>query len=518
MAREGYTRSEVDSGAAKRLRDRYRCGMNKPVSRPDAPRSLSILLVTPLIFMTLMTSPVAAVDSETVAQHLAGAIRFPTISPAEPADFDGKPFVELAAYLRGTYPLVHSQLELEVVSDYSLLYTWAGSNPDLDAALFMSHLDVVPVEGGTSELWTHPPFSGAIEDGFVWGRGALDIKCGVIVWLEAVEALLAEGIVPERTVHLAFGHDEELGGTEGAAAIAKLLEGRGTKLALLFDEGGTISDDNPLLPGIDSAMVFVAEKTYLTLQLTAHGRGGHSSIPPRHTSIGKLASAIHRLEANPMPARLTDTMRAMLEASAPYQSFTRRFAFNNLWLTEGSVVGQLMDDELQRVMVQTSTAVTVIHGGVKDNVVPETAVAMVNFRLLPGDTPDDVVAHVRETIDDPDVDIESFGWSPAPPPASTDGAGFQLIRESVNAVLPDAVILPALLPGATDTRHYTAIAKDIYRFVPVRVGMKLMEGFHGRDERMGVAQLGDAVEMAAGLVRRSALPSLAQTPSEPKSP
>lgn len=466
------------------------------------------------MLMLFMTSPVIAADSMKVAQHLAGAIRFPTISPADPADFDGKPFVELAAYLRETYPLVHSRLELEVISDYSLLYTWRGSNPDLDAALFMSHLDVVPVEEGTSELWTHPPFSGAIEDGFVWGRGALDIKCGVIVWLEAVEALLAEGIVPERTVHLAFGHDEELGGTEGAAAIAKSLEDRGTKLAFLFDEAGTISDDNPLLPGVDTAMVFVAEKTYLTLRLTAHGRGGHSSLPPRHTSIGKLASAIHRLEANSMPARLTDTMRAMLEVSAPYQSFMRRFAFNNLWLTEGSVVGQLLEDDLQRVMVQTSTAATVIRGGVKDNVVPETAEAMVNFRLLPGDTPDDVIAHVRKTVDDPEIDIESLGWSPAPPPASIDGAGFQLIRESVNELLPDAVILPALLPGATDTRHYTRIAKDVYRFVPVRVSMTLMKSFHGRDERMGVAHLGDAVDMAMGLVRRSALPSRAQNPSE----
>jgi carboxypeptidase PM20D1 len=324
--------------------------------------------------------------------------------------------------------------------------------------------------------------------------------------------LLAEGVIPERTVHLAFGHGEELGGTQGAAAIAEWLEDGGTKLALLFDEAGSISDDNPLLPGRDAAMVFVAEKTFLTLRLTAHGRGGHSSIPPRHTSIGKLSSAIHRLEANPMPARLTDTMRAMLETSAPYQSFTRRFAFNNLWLTEGSVVGQLVDNDIQRVMVQTSTAATVIRGGVKDNVVPETAEALVNFRLLPGDTPDDVVAHVRETIDDPEIEIEPLGWSPAPPPASIDGAGFQLIRESVNEVLPDAVILPALLPGATDTRHYTRIAKDVYRFVPVRVGMTLMESFHGRDERLGVAQLGDAVDMAVGLVRRSALPSTMQAP------
>jgi carboxypeptidase PM20D1 len=209
------------------------------------------------------------VDAARVAEHLAGAIRFPTISHADPADFDGKPFVALAAYLRKTYPLVHERLDVEVIADYSLLYTWRGSKPERDAALFMSHLDVVPVEAGTENLWKYPPFSGAIEDGYVWGRGALDIKCGVIVWLEAVEALLSEGFVPERTVYLAFGHDEELGGTKGAASIAKRLEDRGARIALLFDEGGSLSDDSPLLPGMPSAMVFVAEKTYLTLRLTA---------------------------------------------------------------------------------------------------------------------------------------------------------------------------------------------------------------------------------------------------------
>jgi len=463
-------------------------------------------VLTAVAIVSLPIASAVAVDSRSVAEHLAHAIRFPTVSPADPADFDGQPFLDLAAYLRDAYPLVHSNLEVERIADYSLLYTWRGTNPDLDSALFMSHLDVVPVEPGTESEWTHPPFAGVIDDGFVWGRGALDIKCGVIVWLEAVEALLAEGIVPERTIHLAFGHDEELGGQQGAAAIARTLEDRGTRIALLFDESGSISEDNPLLPGQLTAMVFVAEKTYLTLKLTAHGRGGHSSIPPRHTSIGKLATAIHRLEASPMPARLTPPMRAMLEASAPYQTGVRRFAFDHLWLTEGSILRSLLKDDIQRVMVQTSTAVTVIRGGVKDNVVPTTAEALVNFRLLPGDTLEDVIAHVREAIDDPEIEIESSNWSAAPPPADLDGAGFRLVKESVHAVLPEAVILPALLPGATDTRHYTAIAKDAYRFVPVRVDMDLMEGFHGLDERMGVEYLGQAVEIAEEMIRRSALP------------
>lgn len=448
-------------------------------------------------------------DADAIAARLAGAIRIPTISPAEPADFEGQPFLDLHAYLRTTYPLVHQHLEVETVSDYSLLFTWRGTRPELDGAVFMSHLDVVPVEPGTEMDWTHPPFSGEIADGFVWGRGALDVKCGVIVWLEAVESLLQQGLQPERTIYLAFGHDEEIGGNHGAARLAETLESRGARIALLFDEGGGIVSDNLMLPGQTTAMVFVAEKTYLTLRLTARGRGGHSSMPPRITSVTKLSSAIHRLSEKPMPARLTPSMRAMLEAAAPYQKGLRGLALRNLWLTERSVVNSMLEDDLQRVMVQTSMAPTIIRGGVKDNVVPTSAEAFINFRLLPGDTNEDVVAHVRRAIDDPEIEIEALAWTPAPPQADIEGEAFALIRDSVLEVVPEAVLLPALLPAATDTRHYTRIAKNVYRFVPVRYSMDLMEGFHGRNERLPVAPLGQAVEVAIGMMRRSAMPSAA---------
>jgi carboxypeptidase PM20D1 len=461
------------------------------------------------MLMVFVALPIrgSAVDSQTIAEHLSGAVRIPTISHADPSEFDGQAFRELAAYLRETYPLVHRQLEVETIADYSLLWTWPGTNPDLEGALFMSHLDVVPIDASTASEWTHPPFSGAIRDGFVWGRGALDAKCGVILWLEAVEALLAEGVVPERTIYLAFGHDEELGGQVGAATIARTLEERGVRLAFVFDEGGNISPENPLVPGGVTAMVFVAEKTFLTLRLTAHGRGGHSSTPPRHTSIGKLASAIHRLEANPMPARMTEPVRAMLETAAPYQtSFMNRFAMGNLWLTEGAVIDSMSEDDVQSSMVRTTMATTVVRGGVKPNVIPESASAWINFRLLPGDSTETVVAHVRAAIADPEIEIEASSWSDAAPPADVDGPGYVLIREASREVLPDVVVVPSLMPGATDTRHYARIAEDVYRFVPVHVDPELMEGFHGRDERIAIEDLDAALDIAIGMVRRSAQP------------
>ena len=140
---------------------------------------LSIGLVVPY-----SASAVDPATSDEIAERLAGAIRFETISPEDPADFEGARYDDLSAYLRASYPRTHAALELERVNTYSLLYRWQGSNPDLQPALFMSHLDVVPVEDAALAAWTHPPFAGVIEDGYVWGRGAIDVKSGVILWLE----------------------------------------------------------------------------------------------------------------------------------------------------------------------------------------------------------------------------------------------------------------------------------------------------------------------------------------------
>ncbi len=442
-------------------------------------------------------------SAQAVAQRLAGALRYPTISPADPADFEGAPFIELANYLAQTYPLTHARLQRRVVNQYSLFFEWKGLEPELAPVLFMSHLDVVPVEPGTEAQWTHPPYAGVIDGGMVWGRGALDVKGGVILWLEAVEALLAQGFRPARTIYLAFGHDEEIGGDQGAAAMAARLRDRGVRLALLFDEGGFILNDFPLLPGRTVAQVVTAEKAYLTVRLTARGSGGHSSAPPRHTAIGRLAGAIHRLEANPPSARLTEPVRQMLVALAPAMSLTTRLVFNNLWLTEPLVTRRFADGGIQEALTRTTMAATVIRGGVKENVLPEQAHALVNFRLLPGDTQEDILAHIRRHVGDPGIEVETVSYTPAPPPADSTGPGFMLAKHAVWSVLPQALVVPGLLTGATDTRHYADLADNAYRFIPIRVSMNQVPGIHGRDERIAVAGLDQSVAIAIEMVRRA---------------
>jgi len=468
-----------------------------------------LFLVLLLAVMTFAPSASAAptATSEEVAERLAGAIRIETISHSDPADFDDEAFARLADYLRTTYPRTHAGLELERVNVHTLVFRWKGLDAALQPALFMSHLDVVPVEEAAVAEWSHPPFEGVIDEGFVWGRGALDVKSGVILWLEAVEALLAEGFEPTRTIYLAFGHDEEVGGFNGAAVVAKLFRERGIQPAFLFDEGGFIIDDYPLLPDLTTALVVIAEKRYFTVDLTTHGVSGHSSMPPNSTAIGRLARAITRVEENPMPTRIIPPVREMFEAVSPHMSFGMRFALNNLWLTSGLVERRLIKDRTSAPFVRTTFAATLISGGVKDNVIPELARATINVRILPGDTPESVLAHIERVIDDPEVEIEGTTWGDSAEPASVTGQAFPLAKEAILEVLPDAIVVPGLVPGATDSRHFGGVVDEILRFVPARIAIEQAGGAHGRDERLAVEHLADSVAIAIGMVRRAGEPT-----------
>jgi carboxypeptidase PM20D1 len=430
-----------------------------------------------------------------LAERLAAAIRFQTISTGDAKTTDLKPFHNLLDWFEQTYPTVYSALDAERIGA-SLVLTWPGSDVALTPGLFMAHLDVVPVEPGTEQDWTHPPFSGAIADGFVWGRGALDVKSGAVALHEAIQKLLADGTQPERTLYFAFGHDEEVGGVAGNGAIVSWMTDRGIQLQFVVDEGGFILDG--LVPELGEqpvAMVDVAEKAYCTVHLTARGEGGHSSMPPSSTAVGRIASAIHRLEAEPFPVGLPQTLRDQLRHLAPEMPFGKRVLLSNLWLTGGLVKRMMAADVRARSLLQTTTAATMIDGGIKENVVPQQASATVNFRLLPGTTSDDVIAHVTTVIDDPMVEI-SLGLTTTPaPPSPTDSATYRAIARSTREIHPTAVVVPALLMGATDSRHYRELSDQVYRYTGLRLHLDDVGGFHGTNERMRVDYFADGVRI-----------------------
>jgi len=446
------------------------------------------------------------VDVAAVAERLAAALRFRTISHQDPAVEDAAAFRGLHRHLAVSYPKLHAALRRETVSGLSLLYEWPGRDAALEPLLLLAHLDVVPVEAGTEADWVHPPFAGVVADGHVWGRGAMDDKLGVVCILEALEGLVAEGFRPERTLYVGLGHDEEVGGEHGAIAIASLLAERGVRLASVHDEGGVIA--RGALPGLGAplALVGVAEKGSVNIELSVEVEGGHSSTPPPSTAIGILSAAIRALEANPMPARMGAATGLFLETLGPELSFPARFVVVNRWLF-GPVLGLAARrrPELD-AMLRTSTAATIFHGGVKANVLPAKASAIVNFRILPGDTVADVAEHVRRTVADERValrvGVRSEPREPSPV-SRVDGRAYATLQRTIRQLEPEALVVPYLVVGGTDSRYFADLTDAVYRFAPFAYGVDDLARVHGTDERTSLENLAAGVRFYRQLVLNS---------------
>ncbi len=446
----------------------------------------------------------SSISAQDVAQHLAEALRFQTISHEGGGQLNADAFLGLHQYLVQTFPKLHEKLSREVVANYSLLYTWRGRDDKRKPILLMSHFDVVPVAPGTESQWTQPPFAGQIADGFIWGRGALDDKLGVLGILEAVEKLVSAGYQPERTVYLAFGHDEESHG-RGAAAMAKLLGERGILFESILDEGGLITTG--IIPGIaaPTALVAVAEKASVSVDLTVEADGGHSSTPPKQTAIGILSAAIKRLEDNPMPARISGAVERSFAYIGPELHFGQRMVIANLWLFNPLVRQQLAANPTSDATIRTTTAVTIIEGGVKENVLPPKARAVVNFRILPGDKVKDVLEHVRQTVSDSRVNIALHGDNPREPSriSSDDTQSFRLLQRTIVQIFPQALVAPNLSIAATDTRNYENLSDNIYRFAPAKIGADDLKRIHGTNERIAIDNYCDVVRFYVQFLRNS---------------
>lgn len=444
-------------------------------------------------------------DTDAALQRLSEAVQIPTISHQDPALWDPAPFGRFHAFLQRAYPRVHAALTREVVNGHALLYTWTGSDASAAPILLLAHQDVVPIAPGTEADWTHPPFSGEISEGAVWGRGTLDDKGSLIGILEAVEALLAAGFQPRAAVYLCFGHDEEIGGWEGAGRIAALLEERGVKAALCLDEGLAVIDG--MIPGVDGRMslIGVAEKGYLSVAVEARAPGGHSSAPPPETAIGRVARAVARLEDNPFPATLAGPLREMLETAAPEMRLPMRLVMANLWLFGPVVRRQLAAEPATNAVIRTTAAPTLFHAGEKENVLPQHARAVVNFRLLPGETVDSALVRIRETIGDAEVSVKPLPTPNEPSPVSrTDGPAWNAVAMSARQVFPDAPVAPGLLTGGTDCPHYEGVAENIYRFLPVTLNAERLETFHGTNEHIPAGDFLDAIRFYAQVIRNAA--------------
>jgi len=459
---------------------------------------------TPSRQLAVAPAPKLDIDLQAAAKRLAGAIPIRTVSSLDDPAANLAEFDRLHAYLEQNFPKVHATLKKEVVGQKALLYTWTGSDAAAKPIALMAHQDMVPIAPGTEKAWSVDPFGGEIKDGFVWGRGTLDNKGNLFAQMEAIELLIAGGFQPKQTVYLVMGDDEEVSGLRGAQPIAELLKSRGVKLDWVLDEGLLVLDG--VLPGLSkpAALIGLAEKGYATFFLSLDTAPGHSSMPPAHSTIGSMSAALARLEANPMPGGIQGVAGQMFGTLAPEMSGINRVMLSNLWLTAPLVEGQLQKSPSSNAMLRTTTALTIVRAGNKDNVLPGRAEAAVNFRVLPGDTIDSVEAHLRKQLGNDEIKIKRYpGNSEASPVSPTDSTGYRAIEQAVRQSFPDAIVAPGLMTAATDSRHFSIVSDAVFRFSPFRMKNEDLARFHGNNERLAISNYGEMIGFYHQLLRNT---------------
>ena len=348
----------------------------------------------------------------------------------------------------------------------------------------MAHQDVVPIEESTKTQWNFEPFSGIIKDGYVCGRGTTDDKINLISILESTEKLLKENFKPARTIYFVFGHDEELGGKNGAKKIAELLESRKVKAELVMDEGGFVTDEK--VPGVTKpvALVGTSEKGYLSIEFSVNKMGGHSSMPESETAIDILTKAIVKLRSKPFEAKFVESTKNLFEFLGPEMKFPNNMAFANPIIFKSIIVKNYEKSSSGNAMIRTTFVPTIIHAGIKDNVVPTLATAVVNFRLLPGDSSKHIFQKVKTIINDDRVVMKNLSLdSPeATPVSSATSAAFKTIDSIIKKSYSGVLTTPFLMIGGTDSKHFHGVSENIFKFSP----MKDPIGFHTIDERVSI--------------------------------
>lgn len=414
-------------------------------------------------------------------------LQIPTVSHVEAGRVDEAAFDRFHAALIRLYPALHAATGREVVAGHALLYRWPGRSA-ADPTVLMAHVDVVPV---VADEWEHPPFAAEIvgegPDAAVHARGAIDDKGSLVAILEAVEQLAAEGFVPERDVYLAFGNDEETVG-EGARQLARVLAQRGIRPALVLDEGGAVVDG--AIPGVaaSTAMIGVAERGVMTVVLTAREPGGHAATPPAFPATARLARAIDRLHRHPFPVRIAPPVRAMFTTVARYAAGPLGWVY-----AQAGALGPLLARVLARVgaetnaIVRTTAVVTELSGARGENVLATTARAVVNVRLLTGDTIGAVAHRMRRIIADPSIDVEVRHGSNPSPVSPWRGPAWRRIATAVRDTLGrDVVPTPYLQLGASDSRWFTTVSDHVYRFTPFHLTGDERDALHAHNERIRV--------------------------------
>jgi len=474
------------------------------------------------------STPVSIIPSEKAISRLVGGIRIPTISNEVYENTNFEPFDEFKAYLPTTYPLIYNTMDTLTVNNYGLVYHWKGKNKELKPILFLSHYDVVPVVGynpseegigdavfrpgdtpakridSVSAIWDYPPFSGAVVNGRIYGRGTLDMKGMLFSLLESAESLITEGWQPERDIWFAFGHDEEVSGRQGAVHIADYFKKQGITFDAVYDEGGIIAAPGSAMESVKKpiALVGIGEKGFLTLRIKVMGVGGHSSMPPAKSSLVYAAEIIEKLNSNQMPAEIISPIASFLTNIGGEMNFMSRMAIANQWLLKPVLLGTLSKSPASNGLIRTTTAISMAKGSDAPNVLASVAEVTVNFRILPGETVNDVINHVKEICKNYQVEMEVISDREPSAISPENTRGFDIIRETVSQLYPGTIVSSYITIGGTDGYKYQIVSNDIYRFMPIELNAYEQRSIHNENEHITLENYGRMIKYFRGVMEK----------------
>lgn len=480
-----------------------------------------IVLVVVLIIKTftypfastkdLAKNPAEFPINEKAVKRLSEAIQIPTVSTVEYSETNFEPFEQFHKFLQQSYPLIYEKLDTTTVNKYGLVFHWKGKNSSKKPLLFLSHYDVVPINNYDfanppaytsvfninekaiplteyQNSWTYPPFSGAVDHGRIYGRGTLDMKGMLISILEGADQLLAEGYQPQQDIYFAFGHDEEVSGRQGALKIAEHFKNKNIEFDAVYDEGGYVVSPGSVIKSIDKAiaLIGVAEKGFLTLQITVKGTGGHSSMPPKKGSLVLASEIVEKLNTDQMPASITDPIAYFLKNVGGSMDFKSQLAISNQWLLKGLLIKSLANDAASNALIRTTTALTMAHSSDAPNVLSATTEITVNFRILQGNTVEDVLNHVKKVCEGYDVDYKVISSREPSKISDINGEPFHKVQKTIAEVYPNAIISSYLTIGGTDAYKYEIVSDNVFRFMPIEINQYDQRLIHNDNESITI--------------------------------
>ena len=462
---------------------------------------LAIVLIKTLLFVPKKEEAIEIeeikVDLDKATNDLADMIKCKTISHRDRNCENDEEFERFIKLLSERFPLIYENCTFERVSNRAILYHLKGKSSD-KPSVFTAHFDVVDVE---EKDWEKAPFCGEIENGFVWGRGSLDTKSTLNASMQALEQLLKEGFVPENDIYLAFSGNEEING-EGQPQIIKLFKERGINIGFVLDEGGAVV--NNVFPGVTTpcALIGIAEKGMLNVELRFTGNGGHSSSPKPHTPVGRLSAACVRIENHPFKYRLSKVSASMFDTLARYSNFGYKLIFANLWLFGPvlSLIGKMSGGELN-ALIRTTCSFTQMEGSKGINVIPPNATMCANLRLIPGETKASAEAYLKKQIKDKDIQLTVLEGE-EPSPTSVVGCdAWNKIVYAVKGTWDNTIVSPYLMFACSDAKHWSRVSDKVYRFSAMALTNQERATIHGNNEKIPVETIRKSVEFYLRLMK-----------------